>query len=200
MSEMFKAALVGRVRNGYLQQAANQLGSVRELAKHLGLNYSYLVALVNMRQYPSQNARRSAKWRDIGDKLLVLVNATLDEIFPFELNDLAARPLKFAVIKAVPTVSLQEVTRALLPPAQEVEIFKQELSKTIEQALTTLTPRHAEVLKLRFGIDGNQEHTIEEVGRQIGVSRERARQIEQNALRKLRTPGLLRTLKCYLEE
>ena len=53
----------------------------------------------------------------------------------------------------------------------------------------TLTPREAKVLRMRFGIDMNTDHTLEEVGKQFDVTRERIRQIEAKALRKLRHPS-----------
>jgi len=60
------------------------------------------------------------------------------------------------------------------------------LRQGIEKALATLTPREARVLKLRFGLDDGQARTLEEVGREFGVTRERIRQIETKALRKLK--------------
>ncbi len=65
--------------------------------------------------------------------------------------------------------------------------------------LETLTPREARVLALRFGIGTDSEHTLEEVGRQFDVSRERIRQIEARALRKLREPGTAEHLRSFLE-
>ena len=65
--------------------------------------------------------------------------------------------------------------------------------------LHTLTPREAEVLRLRFGIGDGTEHTLEEVGKAFNVTRERIRQIESKALRKLRHPTRARLLKPYLD-
>ena len=60
----------------------------------------------------------------------------------------------------------------------------------IQKSLNELNPREAQVLRLRYGIGTNQDHTLEEVGRTLGLTRERVRQIESAAIRKLRTPDL----------
>ena len=65
--------------------------------------------------------------------------------------------------------------------------------------LGTLTQREAKVLRMRFGIDMNTDHTLEEVGKQFDVTRERIRQIEAKALRKLRHPSRSEHLRSFLE-
>ncbi|WP_437962096.1 sigma factor-like helix-turn-helix DNA-binding protein [Sorangium sp. So ce119] len=65
--------------------------------------------------------------------------------------------------------------------------------------LESLTPREREVLRLRFGLDGEQTHTLAEIGGMFSVSRERVRQIEENALSKLRTLSRRRALEVPLE-
>ena len=66
--------------------------------------------------------------------------------------------------------------------------------------LDTLSPREAKVLRMRFGIDMNTDHTLEEVGKQFDVTRERIRQIEAKALRKLRHPARSEVLRSFLED
>ncbi len=68
------------------------------------------------------------------------------------------------------------------------------------EVLAGLTPREAKVLRMRFGIDMNTDHTLEEVGKQFDVTRERIRQIEAKALRKLRHPSRSETLRSFLDE
>jgi len=74
------------------------------------------------------------------------------------------------------------------------------LNESIRRILGSLTPREAKVLRMRFGIDMNTDHTLEEVGKQFDVTRERIRQIEAKALRKLRHPSRSELLKSFLEE
>ncbi|TJZ78765.1 RNA polymerase sigma factor RpoD [Chitiniphilus eburneus] len=73
------------------------------------------------------------------------------------------------------------------------------LREATKEILDTLTPREAKVLRMRFGIDMNTDHTLEEVGKQFDVTRERIRQIEAKALRKLRHPTRSERLKSFLE-
>jgi RNA polymerase primary sigma factor len=72
------------------------------------------------------------------------------------------------------------------------------LSDQTRQVLATLTPREEKVLRMRFGIGEKSDHTLEEVGRDFSVTRERIRQIEAKALRKLRHPTRSRHLREYL--
>ncbi|SDH40755.1 RNA polymerase, sigma 70 subunit, RpoD [Vibrio xiamenensis] len=74
------------------------------------------------------------------------------------------------------------------------------LKAATRDVLSGLTPREAKVLRMRFGIDMNTDHTLEEVGKQFDVTRERIRQIEAKALRKLRHPSRSETLRSFLDE
>ncbi len=74
------------------------------------------------------------------------------------------------------------------------------LSEATNDVLASLTPREERVLRMRFGIDMNTDHTLEEVGRQFDVTRERIRQIEAKALRKLRHPNRSELLKSFLND
>ena len=73
------------------------------------------------------------------------------------------------------------------------------LRESMHSMLASLTPREAKVLRMRFGIDMNTDHTLEEVGKQFDVTRERIRQIEAKALRKLRHPSRSESLKTFLD-
>ena len=73
------------------------------------------------------------------------------------------------------------------------------LREATKDVLDSLTPREAKVLRMRFGIEMNTDHTLEEVGKQFDVTRERIRQIEAKALRKLRHPSRSDKLKSFLE-
>ena len=111
----------------------------------------------------------------------------------------------------------QEVTSLEAPVGEDQESFlgdfipdesqlspvdaasKQLLKDHLDEVLATLSDREAKVLKLRFGLEGNKQMTLEEVGKVFGVTRERIRQIEAKALRKLKHPSRRKKLQDYLE-
>ena len=72
------------------------------------------------------------------------------------------------------------------------------LQETIEEVLAELTPRQSHILRLRFGLGGGEPHTLEEIANKFGLSRERIRQLEKEALRRLRHPKLAHNLRDYL--
>ena len=89
-----------------------------------------------------------------------------------------------------------EDTKALAPLEQAI---KSNLGEATPKILSTLTPREERVLRMRFGVGMNTDHTLEEVGLQFSVTRERIRQIEAKALRKLKHPSRSKQLKSFLE-
>ena len=84
-----------------------------------------------------------------------------------------------------------------LAPSEAIQ--NSSLSETVRQVLDSLSPREAKVLRMRFGIEMQSDHTLEEVGKQFDVTRERIRQIETKALRKLRHPSRADKLRSFIE-
>jgi len=87
--------------------------------------------------------------------------------------------------------------RGIVSPAEAV--ININLKEQTDSVLKTLTPREEQVIKMRFGLGDGSEHTLEEVGQRFSVTRERIRQIEAKALRKLRHPSRSRMLRAFLE-
>ena len=87
--------------------------------------------------------------------------------------------------------------RGVVSPAEAV--INLNLREQTDSVLKTLTPREEKVIKMRFGLDDGSEHTLEEVGQSFAVTRERIRQIEAKALRKLRHPSRSRKLRAFME-
>ena len=79
-------------------------------------------------------------------------------------------------------------------------VVNDDLKEKVREVLKSLTPREEKVLKMRFGIDVASEHTLEEVGKDFSVTRERIRQIEVKALRKLRHSSRSRKLQGFLDK
>jgi RNA polymerase primary sigma factor len=93
----------------------------------------------------------------------------------------------------------QLVERFIVEEAHEPELAVEErlLAEQIERALDTLTPRDARVLRLYFGLEGGHEHTLEEIGNMLGVTRERVRQLRDRALKRLREGDLGDALESF---
>lgn len=85
-------------------------------------------------------------------------------------------------------------------PSPAETVLSSDLKERVREELKKLTPREEKVLKMRFGIDVASEHTLEEVGKDFSVTRERIRQIEVKALRKLRHPSRCKSLKTFLQK
>lgn len=116
-----------------------------------------------------------------------------------DLSRVAAEPISLDIpVGEEETSTLAEFIEdeVTLPPTEEAS--QSLLEEQLEEALASLTPREAEVIRLRFGLDGGRGYTLEEVGQKIGLTRERARQIQAEALRRLRHPSRSRLLKGYL--
>jgi len=88
--------------------------------------------------------------------------------------------------------------RTEISPAEAV--MNMNLKERTAHVLRTLSPREEKIIRMRFGMEDGSERTLEEIGRSFAVTRERIRQIEAKALRKLRQPSRSRTLKAFLDE
>lgn len=87
----------------------------------------------------------------------------------------------------------------MMPPPPDSMATYAMLKKQLTEVLDTLTPREEKVVRLRFGLDDGKTRTLEDVGKEFNVTRERIRQIEAKALRKLRHPSRSKRLKDYLD-
>ena len=85
-----------------------------------------------------------------------------------------------------------------IAPPREAS-FNQDLKEETKKLLSTLTPRQEKIVRMRFGIEEKADHTLEEVGKNYNLTRERIRQIEEKALRKLRHPSRSKGLRIFIE-
>lgn len=133
-----------------------------------------------------------------------ILEKQIDYLFPVELL-LSIKAGVFSrrtvELNAPEIISLTEAQRLNLTYDSEAELIdkvdKLLLVEKVKETLSKLTPREERVLELRFGLNGGVSHTLEEVGREFGVTREMIRQVESKALRKLRHPSRSRKLKDY---
>ncbi|MFH2096285.1 MAG: RNA polymerase sigma factor RpoD/SigA [Bacteroidota bacterium] len=94
--------------------------------------------------------------------------------------------------------SMYEVLANSDTPTPDKELITDSLRKEIERALTTLTKREADIIRLYFGLNGHHQHTLEEIGEEFDLTRERVRQIKEKAIRRLKHTSRSKILKTYL--
>ena len=133
----------------------------------------------------SQDARykdKSVTFADVSDKALVM-------------DILNAKQAHVVTVRKPPAEICKTRTKPTLDASLMI-MFKEQLLSVID----SLTPREQKVIRLRYGIDDAKPRTLEEVGREFSVTRERIRQIEAKALRKMRNPNRTRRLRDFIEE
>ena len=141
----------------------------------------------------------------------------------YNVGFIGAGNMGFAIMKGIKGSSMaSDIALHVFDPSQEAMVRAEQLGaatennsaelvskceyvflavkpQQLDEVLGTLTPREAKVLSMRFGLEGGHPHTLEEVGKYFNVTRERIRQIEAKALRKLRHPSRSKKLKDFLE-
>lgn len=147
------------------------------------------------------------KFQDVNQKLVQVAAALeldFDEAFPPDYLDMLQRKLlprrRFPIVwyREVSLDRLAARELPMLPGPDEEYIDQVDLNRLIHEAIETLSEREQAIIKMRFGID-RAPMTLEECGQQFGVTRERIREIEAKALRKLRHPGRNYRLKEFLK-
>ena len=121
------------------------------------------------------------------------IEMLFDECYQQAVDEKRGRPIEF--IKDISELPEWATLKGFLPSHEE-EI---DLRKQIGESLKLLTEREAYVLKMRFGLEGEDEHGLKEVGEQLNLCKERISQIERKALRKLQHPSRNRGLKPWAE-
>lgn len=191
--------VISRFKNALLYDAIMQIyPSVTEFCRVHGISATRLGTIINLKISPKTIA---GEWKPVSLKLADILGFSTEELFPDSLYRLELPKSIQRTYKSVEVLSLQEAAQLRLPSADmgvDEEIFRAQEGKVITEALTTLTPQEEQVLRMRFGLDGQGEHTLQEVGDKFGRNRERIRSIEVKALRKLRHPNRARKLHPLL--
>lgn len=205
-----KLALTAKLRNGVLWELSEKLGSQTALANELGATPMLINNWMNFRYIPKH--LDSPRLIAIEAKLIEKFGVTLEDVFPPELRaertsvGRVAFKTKLTAIAEVPISQLTAAeNRALLTTGSEFEAvedreFQDHATQLLNSALQSLTPREERILKLRFGLEDGEEHPLDEVADIFSVSRERIRQIEAKALRKLRHPSRSHRLKSLVTD
>jgi RNA polymerase sigma factor (sigma-70 family) len=186
---------------------------IYKAAEQMGVGFVYLSSLLNLRASPFTSAPGERKGAHSGVyfeghyfshramRVADALKCAPTDIFSPSLYQLRIPKKIFRDMDSVQMLSLQEArSQGLLTCEsyeQDFEAFS--LRDDVENVLKTLTPREEKIIRARFGI-GEPAKTYEEVGGNIGVGRERIRQIEMKAIRKMRHPERSRILKPYFKE
>lgn len=184
-------------RNTHLVEARKAKGITQdEMGRAIRMSKVKLSNIENLRRVPS-----SAEQAEIAAYLCQSIDFLFPDILMKAIEEgVFAR--RDAQLTEPQIISLTEAARLQISYDGETAIIEEcdrhLLSERISEVLTTLDPREEKVLKLRFGLEDGRSRILEEVGKEFGVTRERIRQIESKALRKLRHPRRARQLQAFL--
>jgi RNA polymerase sigma factor (sigma-70 family) len=186
-----------RARNNVLWHVVYDAApSLAEFCRRHDLGLGPVCDVLNLKASPY---RRDGTPRPLAEKLATVARMIVEDLFPPGLYGL---DLGRRLVAEVPSCNMRSLAAArmlALPPAQEDEIVRGELHEAFDQVLKTLTPRQERILRLRFGFDGEVEHTLGEVAERFSITKERVRQIEAAAMRKLRHPSRSRRLRNIVD-
>jgi len=177
-------------KNGY--KTVGEFCRTNNIMKHV----SRIGSLVNFKESPLMT--NGEFWPFICEIADLLMCSPEDFFSDSQLTMELATNKKTLLIREAEVKMLAESYNTT--PLLEEIIDKEKVKNMIEDALESLTPREKKVLIMRFGLNGGNDHTLEEVANVFDVTRERIRHIEAKALRKLRHPSRSEGLKEYLEE
>ncbi len=181
-----------RAFNWHLWKARTRLGyTQQQLADLAGVGIHKVSQFETLKLWPKPNE---------ADELASILGVDGYVLFPDALRERCAN-VPASVRFSVPLAALPapEDPALLEAPDMLEGPLNDALRVSLAAVVGTLNPREQEVLRLRFGLDGGEAHTLGEIGKAFGLSTERIRQMEAKALRKLRHPSRSKKLKDYLE-
>ena len=171
-------------------------GRVSAFCRFYGVPYGMVGQLLLLQLSPILKQPRNT-YRPLCVTLSNILDIDCATLFPQALYA-QSWPTRFSTEVPLATfVGLGAAKRLTLPPSSFEAVANRELRELMTAAVATLTPRETLVITQRFGLDGQGEQTLEEVAQEHAVSRERIRQIEAKAMRKLRHPSRSRTLRPF---
>lgn len=178
------------VFNWRLRRAREAMGwTQKQLADESGVNVHTLNSIEALRSRGSFEIKR---------KLAFALERGVEELFPEVLQELHREGVCVELPVSEQALHALQSNRAI--ESVDDKLRHEALTEGIEQVLAKLQPREALVLRRRFGLGGDEPKTFGDVGEELGVTRERVRQIEAKALKRLRRPALQRELVPLAEE
>jgi len=190
-----RVRVIARIKNEnfYSARIAAGFPTLVSLSKASGIPQGVLGNYENFKSCPGILSLNSERLENLL-RLEELLGKKIEELFPPEYGLAVSNKIKNRIEFVREQLYLPTARELLLLPTPEEEgpesqAIKEDLRKAVLESFKSLTKREVDVLKMRFGIDGNGEHTLEEVGDKWGVTRERIREIEAMALRKLKHPS-----------
>ncbi len=164
----------------WIRQAITRAIADYARAKSLSLPTPIMESIKQLKKVTRQLAREKGR-KPTNEEIAALMNISMDELVNL---------IRVAQEHDIPTSPSSE---------EPISVTQELLRKDINEVLSVLSPREREVLRLRFGLDDGRQRSLEDVGNLFGVTRERIRQIEAKALRKLRHPNRRKTLRECIE-
>lgn len=186
-----------KIKNNYLFSRMQEYGvkNASQLAKAIGSTPAGVGKYLNLTSPPYT---KKGELKEIPKKLCDLFYCDIEDLFPLEHLE---NPLEKNIVITEKNKHELLPSRMLETDDPSVALIKQEVMQGVDHAITkVLNDKEQQVITLRFGLDGEEPHTLEEVGELFGVTRSRIRQIEAKALRKLRHPRTQDLLYPFLEE
>jgi RNA polymerase sigma factor (sigma-70 family) len=195
------------VRNNLLLTAIEQAGykSISSFARELGYQSTRLSELIGLKEPP---IKKDGEFTEVAKKVMEALGAAPSDLWTVEQLNMRLEKnvwedqYNTEMVRAILGSNVAQLEGAVYKDAEKPEdqMDKKDLNAALEKGLDDLTPREKKVLILRFGLDGCEEHTLEEAAQLMNVTRERVRQIEGKALREMRNPAISKFLKAHAEE
>ena len=195
------------VRNNLLLTAIEQAGYrfVAEFAREIGYTATRVGDLIGLREAP---IKKDGNFTDMAKKIMEVLGAAPSDLWTVEQLNMRLEKNVWEdqyttdAVKSILGSNVAQLEGAVYEGVEKPEdqLNKKDLKDMLLQGLESITPREKKVLLLRFGLNQGREHTLEEAAQVMNITRERVRQIEAKALRKMRDPSRSKLFKDHAED
>ena len=171
--------------------------SQSDAARFLNMSVQEIGKLLNMHVWPYSEAR--SRWFKVADRIAALLKETPEYLFDPKLY--GRRPdVNEIAVEFGDEKWIEDHSRLLeLPPSPEDDVIKHEMAEILGKMVNSLTPREQLVVNMRYGLHGYEESDLVEIGQALSVTKERVRQLEAKALRKMRHPNRDKRLREFMD-